>query len=157
MKKTIFLALFSTITGLMAATPPTPPAPPVDCLAVSHVVKHAVKADKSKVLEIVSNKIGESPACVCEIVKSAIEASKANPSEVASIVQTAVNSAPDQMLLIVQCALAVAPDAREAVEALFPNVLNFPGGNPPTKDGMPIIPRLPPVIIAPPDVSDVDP
>ena len=92
---------------------------PDDCVEVSVGVRHAVKADPARVLEIVEDRISASPGCACEIVKAAIEETSAEPELVATIVETAVMVAPEHMRLISQCAVAVAPDALSEVQAVM--------------------------------------
>ena len=186
MKKTISFVLLSAGFGLVPATAA------VDCIQLHLSVKHAVAAEQSKVLEIVSTEVAAAPGCACEIVKAAIEGSSASAETVAAIVEAAATAAPEQMRLVSQCAVAVAPDALVKVQAVLakldpnlgesghisksskdakapagevaamPNPLDFPGQGPigPTPGGpggMPLIPQLPPVFIAPPDVSPPNP
>lgn len=198
MKKSVLLAITSlALTGV-------PSRAEGDCRAVSLSVKHAIVADKERLLEIVSTHVAASPQCACEIVKSSIETSRANAKTVAAIVETAVTAAPEQMSLIAQCAIAVAPDALANVQAVMSkldpnhgeegssakdaksvvpaeqgdtasvpdplnlpeNPLNFPGQGPMGPipggpGGSPLFPVLPPqipmLLIAPPEVSNVNP
>ena len=113
MKQSVFFSLFSAVLAVI------PVSAEVDCLQLSLSVKHAVAAEQSKVLEIVSNEVSSAPGCACEIVKAAIEASQAKPETVAAIVETAATVAPDKMRLISQCAVAVAPDALTQVQAVL--------------------------------------
>ncbi len=113
MKQTIFFSLFSAALALV------PVSAEVDCLTLSLSVKHAVSAEQSKVLEIVSNEVSAAPGCACEIVKAAIEGSQAKPETVAAIVEAAATAAPEKMRLISQCAVAVAPDALVQVQAVL--------------------------------------
>ncbi len=180
--------LFSVVAAMLALRPVSAEA---DCLKLSVSVKHAVGAETSKVLEIVSNEVSSAPECSCEIVKAAIEGSQAKPETVAAIVEAAVLAAPDQMRLISQCAVAVAPDALAQVQAVLakldpnrgksassaksakdskapagevaalPNPLDFPGQGPigPTPGGpggIPLHPIYPPIVINPPDVTNVN-
>lgn len=190
MKQTVFFSVFSAVLALI------PLSAEVDCLKLSLSVKHAIAAEQSKVLEIVSNEVASTPGCACEIVKAAIEGSQAKPETVAAIVEAAVIAAPEQIRLISQCAVAVAPDALTQVQsviakydtnrgeagesaksakakapigevAAMPNPLDFPGQGPvgPTPGGpgglplFPIFPPtiVPPIVINPPDVTDVNP
>lgn len=113
MKQSVFFSLFSAVLALI------PVSAEVDCLQLSLSVKHAVAAEQSKVLEIVSNEVSSAPGCACEIVKAAIEGSQAKPETVAAIVETAATVAPEKMRLISQCAVAVAPDALTQVQAVL--------------------------------------
>ncbi|MBC8126702.1 MAG: hypothetical protein H8M99_06105, partial [Gloeobacteraceae cyanobacterium ES-bin-144] len=113
MKQTLFFSAFSAVLALVSATAE------VDCLKLSLAVKFAVKAQESKVLEIVANEVSAAPDCACEVVKAAIEGTEAKPDAVAAIVETAANVAPEQMRLIAQCAVAVAPDALSQVQAVL--------------------------------------
>ena len=113
MKQTIFFSVFSAVLALL------PVSAEVDCLKLSLSVKHAVAAEQSKVLEIVSSQVSAAPGCACEVVKAAIEGAQAKPETVAAIVEAAVTAAPEQMRLISQCAVAVAPDALTQVQAVL--------------------------------------
>ena len=113
MKRTIFSGIFLSSLALL------PVSAEVDCLKISLSVKHAVAAEQSKVLEIVSTEVAAAPACSCEIVKAAIQASHAKPATVAAIVETAATVAPEHLRLISQCAVAVAPDALAQVQAVL--------------------------------------
>jgi hypothetical protein len=178
MKKNIFFAAFCASLGLASAS-----AEVKDCGNLSLSVKAAVSSEQSKVLEIVAREVSSSPACSCEVVKAAIEGSGADVKTVAAIVEVAITSAPDQMRLIAQCAIAVAPDALAEVQAVIakldpnagdsgqsaksakgekapigevaamPNPLDFPGKGP----VKPLFPIFPPVIINPPNVTNVNP
>lgn len=174
MKKTILLASLSAMLGTV------PASAEIDCLQLAVSIKAAVAAEQSKVLEIVSKEVAAAPACACEVVKAAIEGASAAPATVAAIVETAINASPENMRLISQCAIAVAPDALVEVQtvlakldpnsgesadsakgakapvgevAAMPNPLDFPGKGP----VRPLFPIFPPVIINPPDVSNVNP
>jgi hypothetical protein len=169
MKKTAFFALCSAVIGMAVVSAER------DCLALSLTIKKTVEAQPSKVLEIVSAQVAAAPACSCEIVKAAIEGSSASAETVAAIVEAAVTAAPDHMRLIAQCAVAVAPDALVGVQAVLtklgdvgevaamPNPLDFPGDGPVGPrpggpGGMPLVPFLPPFIVASPDdITPVNP
>jgi len=112
-KQTLIASIFVASLALL------PASAEVDCLKLSLSVKHAVAAEQSKVLEIVSTEVGAAPGCACEIVKAAIEASHAKPATVAAIVETAATVAPEHLRLISQCAVAVAPDALAQVQAVL--------------------------------------
>ena len=175
MKKTISFVLLGAAFGLLPATAA------VDCIQLSLTVKHAVAAEKSKVLEIVSTEVSAAPDCACEIVKAAIEGSSASAGTVAAIVEAAAIAAPEQVLLVARCAVAVAPDALGKVQAALAklkapvgevaaedNPLDFPGDGPigPTPGGPGgswLITHLPPIfsptpgVISPPDVTNTNP
>lgn len=114
MKKLAKYILFTTALGASGLN-----AKEIDCLALSQSVATEVSADKSQVLEIVSNQVAAASGCACEIVKSAIKASDADATTVAAIVEAAISEAPDHMRLISQCAIAAAPDAIGAIQALL--------------------------------------
>jgi hypothetical protein len=113
MKKTIYFALMSAALGSL------PAFADVDCVKLSVSVKHAVAAERSSVLEIVTAQINANPGCACEVVKAAIEGVNADAATVGAIVEAAVVAAPDQMRLISQCAVAVAPDALANVQSVL--------------------------------------
>ena len=168
MKKTISFVLLGAAFGLLPATAA------VDCIQLSLSVKHAVAAEKSKVLEIVSTEVSAAPDCACEIVKAAIEGSSASAETVAAIVEAAAIAAPEQVLLVARCAVAVAPDALGRVKAVLAkldpnfgapagevasadNPLDFPGDGPigPTPGGPGgswLITHLPPIFSPTPGV-----
>ena len=180
MKKILIFAASGSLLALGQASAET------DCLQLSHYVKLSVASESSKVLELVQQKVSENPTCACEVVKAAIEGAVAEPEMVSAIVESAINAAPDQMRLIAQCAIAAAPDALTEVQAVLakldpntgesgessksaksaksgkepagevaamPNPLDFPGKGP----VRPLFPIFPPVIINPPDVTEVNP
>ncbi len=174
MKKTALFASLSAMLGMVSASAE------IDCVQLAASVKAAAAAEQSKVLEIVSREVAAAPNCSCEVVKAAIEGSGADVAAVAAIVESAILASPENMRLISQCAIAVAPDALvevqsvlakldpnsgESVEsaksgkepagevAAMPNPLDFPGKGP----VRPLYPMSPPVIINPPDVSNVNP
>ena len=89
--------------------------------SVQNVV-NAIAADKSKVVEIVSEESENNPQAVGEIVKAAIMATEASKELVALIVEAAARAVPDSVTLIVQFALSVAPDAIVEINAAIANV-----------------------------------
>ncbi len=113
MKKTIYFAIMGLALGSMSASAA------VDCVKLSVSVKHAVAAERTSVLEIVTAQINANPGCACEVVKAAIEGANADASTVAAIVEAAAIAAPDQMRLVAQCAIAVAPDSLGKVQAVM--------------------------------------
>ena len=112
MKKTIYFALVSAALALPAFAD-------VDCVKLSVSVKHAVAAERTSLLEIVTSQINANPGCACEVVKAAIEGANADAATVGAIVEAAIAAAPDQMRMISQCAVAVAPDALVNVQAVL--------------------------------------
>ena len=179
MKKTVLLASVGAMLGTMTISAE------IDCLQLAASVKAAVAAEQSQVLEIVAKEVSAAPACACEVVKAAIEGSRADASTVAAIVETAIHASPENMRLISQCAIAMAPDALVEVQtvlakldpnsgesgqsaksaksaksgkepvgevAAMPNPLDFPGKGP----VKPLYPLFPPIIINPPDVTNVN-
>ena len=98
-----------------------------NCDSVASNVNSRVSADKSEVLNVVSDQAGKNPNCVCEIVKTAIIASKANKQTVGQIVAAAGNASPDSLDLIVQCATAAAPDASAEIQAAAATVQGATG------------------------------
>ncbi len=144
---------------------------------VVEIVSDEVTATPSCACEIVKVAIEASNADA-EIVAAIVEAAAiAAPDQMRLVAQCAVAVAPDA-LGEVQAVLAKldpnlgesgtsskdAKDAKDPVGevAAMPNPLDFPGQGPvgPTPGGpggLPLIPQLPPVIIAPPDVSNVNP
>lgn len=171
MKKNISLALLGTVLAALPAMAGTGTAN-VDCNKLALSVKKAVMAERSKVLEIVSNQVSAAPGCACEIVKASIQASgtedaPASADTVAAIVEAAAVAAPEQLRLISQCAVAVAPDSLARVQAVLfkldpQSPLNFPGQGPVApKAGSPggttLIPFSPPIIINPVIVTNVNP
>ena len=113
MKKTIYFAIMSVALGSLSASAA------VDCVKLSVSVKHAVAAERTSVLEIVTAQIKANPGCACEVVKAAIEGANADASTVAAIVEAAAVAAPDQMRLVAQCAIAVAPDSLGKVQMVM--------------------------------------
>jgi hypothetical protein len=91
----------------------------VDCKAVSLSVEQRIKLDVSKVLQIVEAEVGANPSCACEIVKVSITACDADVAQVVAIVETAINAAPDSMRIISQCAIATMPESIAEVQALL--------------------------------------
>lgn len=148
-----------------------------DCETIALSVTQRIKADESRILEIVSLEVAANPQCACEIVKSAITTSDADVQEVVAIVETAIHAAPDSMRIISQCALAASPESitgvQELLSKLDPNAgdagsssksAKSPKGakvaslvEPPENplDRPPSGPPLPPII--PPPVTKVNP
>lgn len=95
------------------------PAAKTDCALSGRAVKSMVEAKPEIVLAIVDAQIVAHPACSCEIVKAAIISSKASAPQVARIVETAIMASPENMRPITQCALAVAPDALPHIQQVL--------------------------------------
>ena len=95
------------------------PAADSDCQTIALSITQRIKADASRMLEIVSLEVAANPHCACEIVKSAITASDADVQEVVAIVEAAIHAAPDSMRIISQCALAASPESITGVQELL--------------------------------------
>jgi hypothetical protein len=164
MKKTIFFGLISVLLALIPANAA------VSCSKQAAATKEAIVADQSKLLEIVSSQVTASPNCACEIVKAAIEAAgmasedkKVSVETVTAIAVAAATAAPAQIKIIGKCVVAMAPDALASVQAalskLDPNMgdlsnpLDFPGG---LDSSIPVMPSVPPFIVAPNELSKIN-
>jgi hypothetical protein len=144
-----------------------------DQAKVLEIVTKEVTAASGCACEIVKAAIegsGAKPQTVAAIVEAAANAA---PDQIRMIAQCAVAVAPDA-LADVQAVLAkLDPNKGESAEsakgakapasevAAMPNPLDFPGVGPvsPTfggPGGNPLIPVFPPVIINPPEVTQVD-
>ena len=143
---------------------------------VLEIVSNEVAAAPSCACEIVKSAIEVSKADVQTVAAIVEAAATVAPEQMRLVSQCAVAVAPDA-LAAVQAVMAKldpslgdagssaksAKGAKEPVGEVagMPNPLDFPGQGPvgPTPGGpggLPIIPLLPPVVIAPPDVSNVD-
>jgi len=147
---------------------------------VLEIVSAQVAAAPSCACEIVKAAI-EGSAASADTVAAIVEAAAvAAPEQMRLVSQCAVAVAPDA-LAKVQAVLAKldpnlgdsaastksAKDSKDAKApasevAAMPNPLDFPGKGPigPTPGGpggFPLIPQLPPIVIFPPDVSNVNP
>jgi hypothetical protein len=144
---------------------------------VLEIVSNEVTATPSCACEIVKVAIEGSNADAKTVAAIVETAAIAAPVQMRLIAQCAVAVAPDA-LAEVQAVLAKldpnlgesgtsSKDSENGKEpvgevAAMPNPLDFPGQGPvgPTPGGpggIPLIPILPPVIIAPPDISNVNP
>lgn len=185
MKKTVFSVLLTASLGIvpaMAAVDCTDLSlsvkntSTVDPSKVLELVSQEVGAAPNCACEIVKSAIEGSKANV-ETVAAIVEAAAtAAPDQMRLVSQCAVAVAPDA-LAAVQAVVAKldpnsgdsAPSSKSSKDskapagevATMPNPLDFPGQGPigPTPGGpggMPLLPQLPPVIIAPPDVTNVN-
>jgi hypothetical protein len=140
---------------------------------VLEIVSKEVSAASGCACEIVKAAIegsGAKPETVASIVEAAVNAA---PDQIRMIAQCAVAVAPDA-LADVQAVLAkLDPNKGESADsakgakapagevAAMPNPLDFPGSGPVAPinggpGGFPLIPVFPPVIINPPEVTEVD-
>ncbi len=186
MKKTAFFALFSASFGLLSANTAVDCIAlslSIKTLVASEqskvleIVSNEVAVAPTCACEIVKAAIEGSNAKV-ETVAAIVEAAAtAAPDQMRLVSQCAVAVAPDALAAVQAVVAKLDPNlgdsgssAKSAKSAKgeaaevssMPNPLDFPGQGPigPTPGGpggMPLIPQLPPVIIAPPDVSNVDP
>ncbi len=185
MKKTVFLALFSASFGSLSANTEVDcialSASIKTAVAgaqskVLEIVSTEVSTAPSCACEIVKAAIEGSNAntqTVAAIVETAVTSA---PEQMRLISQCAVAVAPDALAAVQAVIAKLDPNlgdtgssAKSSKSAKgggevssMPNPLDFPGQGPigPTPGGpggFPLIPNLPPVIIAPPDVSNVDP
>ncbi len=142
---------------------------------VLEIVSKEVAAAPGCACEIVKSAIEGSKANV-ETVAAIVEAAAtAAPEQMRLISQCAVAVAPDALAAVQAVMAKLDPNLGEGSSAKsskdakapagevasMPNPLDFPGQGPvgPTPGGPggnPLIPQLPPVIIAPPNVSDID-
>lgn len=182
MKKTVFFALFSAALGFLPAhaevdcialSVSVKNAVSSDKSQVLEVVSKEVAAAPGCACEIVKAAIEASEATAKTVAAIVEAAATAAPEQMRLVSQCAVAVAPDA-LGDVQAVLAKLDPNRGEGEsaksakvapvgevASTPNPLDFPGQGPvgPTPGGpggMPVIPQLPPVIIAPPDVSNAN-
>ncbi len=148
-----------------------------DSSKVLEIVSSQVAAAPNCSCEIVKTAI-ETAKANSETVAAIVEAaSVAAPDQMRLISQCAVAVAPDSLASVQAVVAKLDPNLGEAAKssksskdskspagevASTPNPLDFPGQGPvgPTPGGpggLPLIPQLPPVIIAPPLVSTVNP
>lgn len=156
------------------------PEAATDCGTIALSVAHRVNQDCSRLLEFVEREVAANPNCACEIVKAAIHASDATPQTVAAIAETAIHAAPESMRMISQCAIAASPESLSYIQSLLARLdpgagesahvakgaKTAKGGKlPPVEPpaaarnplDRPIEPPLPPLVINPPRVSEVNP
>jgi len=183
MKQTIFFGVFSAALALMSASAEVDclklalsvkGAVAAEQSKVLEIVSAEVGAAPGCACEVVKAAVeatSAKPETVAAIVEAAVTAA---PEQMRLIAQCAVAVAPDA-LNQVQAVLAKldpnrgesAPSSKDAKApagevAAMPNPLDFPGQGPVGPipggpGGMPLIPVFPPVIINPPDVTEVDP
>ena len=183
MKKTIFFAIFSASAGLLSANT----AVDCNALSLSvkisvaaeqskvlEIVSNEVAIAPTCACEVVKAAIEGSNASVQTVAAIVEAAATAAPDQMRLVSQCAVAVAPDALAAVQAVVAKLDPNLGDAGSSAksskgeiaevssMPNPLDFPGIGPigPTPGGpggMPLIPRLPPVIIAPPDVSNVDP
>jgi hypothetical protein len=182
MKKTVFSVLFTASLGVL----PSMAAADCTSLSLSvkntvsanpskvlELVSKEVEASPSCACEIVKSAIEGSKANT-ETVAAIVEAAAtAAPEQMRLVSQCAVAVAPDALASVQAVVAKLDPNSGETAPsskgskapagevATMPNPLDFPGQGPvgPTPGGpggMPLIPQLPPVIIAPPDVTNVN-
>ena len=185
MKKTVFSALLTASFGIMPSIAAVDcidlslsvkNAVTADPSKVLELVSHEVGVAPSCACEIVKSAIENSKAnteTVAAIVEVAVSAA---PDQMRLVSQCAVAVAPDALAAVQAVVAKLDPNSGEASSsksskdskapagevATMPNPLDFPGQGPvgPTPGGpggLPLIPQLPPVIIAPPDVSNINP
>ncbi len=182
MKRTVFLALVSTALALPASaevdcitlSQTVKNSVAADQSKVLEIVTKEVSAASSCACEIVKAAIegaGAKPETVAAIVEAAINAA---PDQIRMIAQCAVAVAPDALAEVQAVLAKFDPNTGESVTsakdakapagevAAMPNPLDFPGTGPvgPTPGGpggFPLIPIFPPVIINPPQVTEVNP
>lgn len=115
------------------------------------------------VIKMLSKEVSTNPHCSCELIKTAIAIHKPTPRQVTVLVDTAIHAAPDHIEEIVNCSIAAAPDSKSGIldtasdYGYTPNPLDYPGiaGEHPGGPWQ-YIPNTP-VIVIPPQVTQVDP
>ena len=186
MKKTVFFALFSSALGLISATAGVDcltlsvsikNAVAAEQSKVLEIVATEVGAAPDCACEIVKSAIEGSNANAQTVAAIVESAATAAPEQIRLISQCAVAVAPDALAAVQAVVAKLDPNrgetgtsakgAKSATgetgdgETAY-NPLDFPGQGPvgPTPGGpggLPVISQLPPVIIAAPDVSNVNP
>jgi hypothetical protein len=183
MKKTITFALLSATFGLLQANAAVDcvalslsitNAVKNEQSKVLEIVSKEAAAAPSCACEIVKSAI-EASAADAKMVAAIVEVSAiAAPEQMRLIAQCAVAVAPDALDQVQAVLAKLDPNLGESGKsskgakspagevANAANPLDFPGQgpigpNPGSPGGFPLIPQLPPVIIAPPDVSNVNP
>lgn len=186
MKKTIFSALFGAALAALPAhadvdcialSVSVKNAVSAQQSNVLEIVSEQVGAAPGCACEIVKAAIEASKADAKTVAAIVEAASIAAPDQMRLVSQCAVAVAPDALAEVQAVVAKLDPNRGEAGEssksakgaktpigevATSPNPLDFPGQGPvgPTPGGpggLPLVPLLPPVIIAPPDVSNVNP
>ena len=183
MKQTIFFSLFSAVLAMIPASAEVDclklyltvkASVAAEQSAVLEIVSNEVSASPECACEIVKAAIEGSsanPKTVGAIVEAGAVAA---PEQIRLIAQCAVAVAPDALAEVQEVLARLDPNSGEAAisakdakqpageVAAMPNPLDFPGygpvGPPPGgPGGLPLIPIMPPVIINPPDVTEVNP
>lgn len=183
MKKTVISALFSASCALLSANTAedciarsvsVKTAVTAEQSKVLEIVSAEVAVAPTCACEIVKSAIEGSNADVKTVAAIVEAAATAAPDQMRLVSQCAVAVAPDALAAVQAVVAKLDPNsgesgtsakgAKAAVDQVSsaPNPLDFPGEGPigPTPGGpggMPLIPQLPPVIIAPPDQSNVNP
>jgi hypothetical protein len=141
---------------------------------VLEIVSTEVAAAPDCACEVVKSAIENSKANIKTVAAIVEAAATAAPEQMRLVSQCAVAVAPDALAAVQAVIAKLDPNLGDSAKsskdskapagevASMPNPLDFPGQGPigPTPGGpggMPLIPQLPPVIIAPPDVSNVNP
>lgn len=183
MKPTIFFGVFSAVLALIPLSAEVDclklsltvkGAVAAEQSKVLEIVSNQVAAAPGCSCEIVKAAIEGSsakPETVAAIVEAAVTAA---PEQMRLIAQCAVAVAPDALAQVQVVLAKLDPNRGEGAAsakgakspagevAAMPNPLDFPGQGPvgPTpgmNGGSPLIPVFPPVIINPPEVTDVNP
>ncbi|MCU0750838.1 MAG: hypothetical protein MUF13_14970 [Akkermansiaceae bacterium] len=183
MKQTIFFGVFSAALGLMSASAEVDclklslsvkAVISAEQSKVLEIVASEVAAAPGCACEIVKAAIEGSsakPETVAAIVEAAITAA---PEQIRMIAQCAVAVAPDSLAQVQAVLAKFDPNSGESGTsakgakapagevAAMPNPLDFPGTGPVgptpgTAGGFPLFPPTPPVIINPPEVTQVNP
>ncbi len=186
MKKTLYFLLFHAALGLLSANPvidcvalsvSIKNSVAAEQSKVLEIVSTQVAASPSCACEIVKAAIEGSNANAQTVALIVEAASVAAPDQMRLVAQCAVAVAPDALGEVQAVLAKLDPNLGESGAsaksskdskapagevAAMPNPLDFPGQGPvgPTPGGpggLPLIPQLPPVIIAPPDVTNVNP
>lgn len=186
MKKTVAFALFSAALGLLQANAAVDcialslsvkNAVAAEQSKVLEIVTAEVGAAPDCACEIVKAAIEGSKANVQTVAAIVEAAATAAPEQMRLVSQCAVAVAPDALGAVQAVIAKLDPNLGEAGAGsksakvatgesgevtTMPNPLDFPGQGPvgPTPGGpggLPVLPVQPPVIIAPPSISDVNP
>jgi len=186
MKKTVFFALFSASFGLLSADTAVDcialslsvkAAVAAEQSKVLEVVSNEVGNAPACACEIVKAAIEGSKANLQTVAAIVEAAATAAPDQMRLVAQCAVAVAPDALAAVQAVVAKLDPNLGESGAsaksaksaktaggevASMPNPLDFPGLGPigPTPGGpggMPLFPTLPPTIVEPPNVSNVNP
>ncbi len=184
MKKTIYFALMSAVLGTLTASAEVDCLKlslsvklvvAQEQSKVLEIVSTEVAAAPGCACEIVKAAIEGSKADVDTVAAIVEAAATAAPEQMRLISQCAVAVAPDAITKVQMVLAKLDPNLGESGTksskdakapagevAAMPNPLDFPGQgpigpNPGSPGGTPLIPIFPPVIINPPEISDVNP